>query len=116
VFRYANGFVWIRAATDIPEDVPEPGLIYRIDPQTNEVIPLIVDEDALLAAEIDGELWFSAGGELINVDPDTGQTIRAIELNVEGFEATEMFEAFGYVWVTAFEDPRALRLSLDEFH
>ena len=116
VFRYANGFVWIRAATDIPEDVPEPGLIYRIDPQTNEVIPLLVDENAHLAAEIDGELWFAAGGELINVDPDTGQTIRAIELNVEGFEATEMFEAFGYVWVTAFEDPRALRLSLDEFH
>ena len=72
-----------------------------------------MDQDAWTPVEINGELWFPAGDELINVDPETGRTIRAIPLYVEGFDATDMFEAFGSIWVTAAEDPRALRLSSD---
>jgi streptogramin lyase len=111
--RFAVGSIWVRGATDFEDDVPEPGLCYRIDSATAKVTELFVDEDAWIPVEINGELWFPAGDDLINVDPETGRTIRSVPLNVEGFAATDMFEAFGSIWVTAEEDPRALRLALD---
>jgi streptogramin lyase len=108
--HFAVGSIWVRGATDFEDEVPEPGLWYRIDPATVKVTELFVDEDASIPVEVNGELWFPAGDELINVDPETGRTVRSVPLNVEGFAATDMFEAFGSIWVTAAEDPRALRL------
>jgi streptogramin lyase len=114
--RPIGGYLWTcwfdseaeREAVDVPK-------IQRIDPASFASLPITVGLHDGLPGEVDGEAWIPVGDRIVHLDHVTGQPDRELHLDMPGYNASNLLQAFDAVWVTSRTDPRVVRIEQAAF-
>jgi hypothetical protein len=114
--RPVGGYLWTcwfdsqaeREADNVPK-------IQRIDPASFASTSIEVGLHDGLPGEVDGEAWLPVGDRIVHLDHATGQPDRELRLDMPGYNASNLIQAFGAVWVTSRSDPRVVRIDQAAF-
>lgn len=94
---FGAGSVWVSA---IPQN-PSSGGLFRVEPETGEVLSRLPVESSTAVAFGEGSVWVTSEerGALLRVDPDTGETTAEIKASSGG--ANDLAVGGGAVWVAS---------------
>jgi serine/threonine-protein kinase len=98
---FGGGRVWDIGAPPGPLDLTRPGVVYEVDPTTNEVVRQLDIPTPNHVAFHDAALWVAnaGGGKVFKVDPETGRILQTVSVETTQKSANAIAAGEEGVWV-----------------